>query len=88
MALIKNSGETEHDDGVVSVPDSYDKWRWSVFIGLLFILVANPYSYRLTQNVLGSAVNIANFNAPAPTGIIIHCIIFILLVRLLMNYKV
>jgi len=69
-------------------PANNDKWRWAIYIGLIFLLVSNSYTYSITQNLLGSFTNITVAGVPSAAGIVIHCIIFVLLVRLLMNCKI
>ena len=70
-----------------NAPASGDKWRWSLYIGLIFLIVANPYTYTLVNKILGSLIPIANNGCPTPAGFIIHAVVLVLLVRLLMNYK-
>ena len=70
-----------------NMPGTSDKWRWSIYIGLIFILVANPYSYSAVNHIIGSFVPIADRGCPTIAGFIIHTIVLVLLVRLLMNYK-
>jgi len=82
-----NKGEYNAEESNQN-PDSGDKWRWSIYIGLIFLIIANSYTYSVTQKIFGSFVNMTIANVPTPAGIVIHCIVFVLLVRLLMNYKV
>ena len=62
---------------------SYMKWQISIFSALIFLLVINPYTYKITQNLLGRFLGkIANSNGcPTTLGLIIHTIVYILLVR-------
>ena len=81
----ENSMESATDE---QSPDTNDKWRWAIYIGLIFLLVANPYTYNLTQRLFGSFMNVAINGCPTTSGVILHCIILIILIRLLMNYKI
>jgi hypothetical protein len=69
------------------VDSSYMKWKISIFSAFIFILVINPYTYMLTQNLLGGLLGkIAETNGcPTMRGLILHTIVYILLVRGSMN---
>jgi hypothetical protein len=62
---------------------SYKKWQISIFSAFIFILVINPYTYIVTQKLLGGFFGkIADINGcPTTLGLIIHTIVYILLVR-------
>ena len=62
---------------------SYKKWQISIFSAFIFILVIHPYTYIVTQKLLGGFVGkIADINGcPTTLGLIIHTIVYILLVR-------
>ena len=70
------------------VDSSYMKWRISIFSAFIFILVVNPYTYMLTQKVLGGLLGkIAETNGcPTMRGLILHTIVYILLVRGSMDF--
>ena len=62
---------------------SYKKWQISIFSAFIFILVINPYTYILTQKILGGLIGkIADSSGCATfLGLIIHTIVYVLLVR-------
>lgn len=62
---------------------SYKKWQISIFSALIFILVVNPYTYKLTQSVFSGLLGkIAEPNGcPTTIGLILHTLVYILLVR-------
>jgi hypothetical protein len=64
---------------------SKDKWIVSIIGGVLFLLLASPYLFGITDN-LSSLINIkiSDNGCPNSAGIILHGIIFALAVRLLM----
>ena len=68
---------------------SYKKWEISLFSALIFILVIHPYTYILTQNLLGGLIGkIADIHGcPTTLGLIIHTIVYILLIRGSMDLK-
>jgi hypothetical protein len=55
----------------------------SIFSALIFILVIHPYTYIVTQKLLGGLFGkIADINGcPTTLGLIIHTLVYILLVR-------
>ncbi len=68
---------------------SYKKWQISIFSAFIFILVVNPYTYILTQKVLGGILGKISDTSGCPTtrGLFIHTIVYILLVRGSMNLR-
>lgn len=54
---------------------------------LLFLVVANPVTYRFVNSIFGFVVKVANSNSGAPTtfGLILHSLVFGLIAYLLMN---
>lgn len=68
---------------------SYKKWQISIFSAFIFILVVNPYTYTLTQKVLGGYLGkIAEANGcPTTRGLVLHTIVYVLLVRGSMDMK-
>ena len=62
---------------------SYKKWQITIFSAFIFILVVNPYTYMLTQKLLGGLIGkIASDNGcPTLLGLLIHTIVYMLLVR-------
>ncbi len=62
---------------------SYKKWQISIFSACIFIIVINPYMYMFTQKMFGNCLGkIAETNGcPTTTGLILHTIVYILLVR-------
>ena len=68
---------------------SSKKWQISIFSAFIFILVVHPYTYIVTQKLLGGCFGkIADINGcPTTLGLIIHTIVYILLVRGSMDLK-
>lgn len=62
---------------------SYNKWQISIFSSLIFILVIHPYTYKLTQKMLGGLLGKISRSNGCPTtlGLVIHTIVYVLLVR-------
>jgi hypothetical protein len=68
---------------------SYKKWEISIFSALIFIIVIHPYTYILTQKILGGIVGKIADSSGCPTiiGLVIHTIVYVLLVRGSMDLK-
>jgi len=68
---------------------SYKKWQISIFSAFIFILVIHPYTYMVTQKLLGGILGkIADsYGCPTTLGLVIHTIVYILLVRGSMDLK-
>lgn len=66
-----------------------DKWRYTLYTTVLFLLIANPYTYKLVQLLLGGFFRIADkTGCPTWPGFIVHAVVFTLLLRVLMNYDI
>ena len=67
---------------------SSQKWKITIFSAFLFLLVVNPYTYKLTQSLLGNLVGkIAVNGCPTTTGLLLHTVVYILLVRYSMDLQ-
>lgn len=69
------------------------KWWLSIFLGLLFFILALPATYRLTGQVYGIVRASDDFiggdclpreYSPSITGVVAHSALFTLVVRLIM----
>lgn len=68
-----------------NTPTSKDKWIISVISALLFLLIASPFMYMLTNRLTNSFGMITSIGGcPNIAGLIIHTLVFLLIVRLLM----
>lgn len=64
---------------------SGDKWKYTLYTTIIFLLVANPYTYMLVQAFLGRFVYIANKKGcPSWAGFFIHALVFTLILRAIM----
>lgn len=53
------------------------KAKYSFISALVFFIVANPETYKLTQSLLGSFIEIAHpMGAATPNGLMLHTVIF------------
>lgn len=62
------------------------KWSISILSGLIFLIIASPPVYMLT-NVIFEPLGLPTIinGVVTPFGLILHTIVFILIVRLLMK---
>lgn len=56
---------------------------------LVFLIVANPAAYRLTNSMLGFVLKVSNTNSGSPTvfGLVLHAVVFGLIAYALMSIK-
>jgi len=61
---------------------SSKKWQITLFSAFLFLLVVHPYTYKVTQNLLGGVLGrISDNGCPTTRGLLLHTLVYILLVR-------
>lgn len=66
-----------------------DKWRWTLYTTVLFLILVNPMTYKLVHKLLGKIVKIADGNGcPTMSGMLIHAAVFTVLLRFLMDLKI
>ena len=67
-----------------------DKWRWTLLTVIIFLLVINPYTYIAVNTVLSKAgLKISDpSGCPTTLGLIVHTIVFMLLLRLVMEFDI
>jgi hypothetical protein len=62
------------------------KWQITFFSAFIFLLVIHPYTYYLTDRLFSRFIgNIVINGCPTTTGIILHTVVYILLVRFSMD---
>ena len=70
-------------------PSDMDKWRWTIYTTILFLIIVNPMTYKFVQKLLGSFVKVADASGcPTMNGILVHAVVFTLLLRVLMDMKI
>lgn len=67
-------------------PTSESKWLISLVSGLIFMLIASPFMFNLTQRLIGDQLNLTfvKGNVPTTTGLLVHGAVYTLIVRLMM----
>jgi hypothetical protein len=64
---------------------SGDKWKYTLYTTVIFLIVANPYMYKFVQIILGKFVKIADKGGcPTWVGFLLHAVVFTLILRAIM----
>lgn len=72
-----------------SNPSGADKWRYTIYTTILFLIIVCPLTYKIVNYILGSLVKICDKKGcPTYAGIFIHAIVFTLLLRCLMDLDI
>lgn len=67
----------------------FDKWRYTLYTTILFLIVVNPFTYKLVNMILGKVAKIADKSGcPTTIGMLVHAAVFTLLLRGLMELKI
>merc|ERR1711871_945613 len=67
---------------------SAKKWKYTLITTIIFLIVANPYTCILVNTLLGKLVKIASpVGCPTTAGLLLHAVVFTLLLRWVMNWK-
>ena len=68
------------------MPFISQKWQITLFSALIFLLVVNPFTYKLTQSLFSGLLGpIAINGCPTLVGLLLHTVVYILLVRYSMD---
>jgi hypothetical protein len=62
------------------------KAKYSFYSALVFFLIANPETYKLTQTLFGWMFTISNGGCPTPFGLFFHSFVFFLVLLGLMLF--
>lgn len=61
------------------LPGLETKAKYSFYSALVFFLLANPETYRVSQMVFGWLFTISVGGCPTPTGVVVHSVLFFLI---------
>ena len=61
---------------------NYEKWLYTLYTTIIFILVSNPLTYKFVNSIVGNIST--KKGCPTLFGFIIHTIVFTLILRLVM----
>lgn len=62
------------------------KAKYSFYSALVFFLIANPETFKVTQMLFGSFMTLANGGCPTPAGLFFHTAIFFVVLLGLMLF--
>ena len=66
---------------------TFQKWKYSVYTGIVLILLFNPGSFLLTEHLL--RIDTVDENGtPTLLGYGLHLVLFILLLRTMMDWSI
>lgn len=94
----KDKNESEYDDDEYDDDEyhddeedygSEDKWKYSLYSAIIFLLISSPYTYMLMNSLLGSVVAVSS-SAGCPTivGLLLHALVFMLIIRGMMELDI
>lgn len=83
------SEKKEHCKMLEKKVSGNDKWRYTLYTTILFLIIVNPMTYKIVNMLLGSLVKICDSKGcPTYAGIFVHAIVFTLLLRYMMDLDI
>lgn len=80
---------SNHDDTNEEDYGSSDKWKYSIYSALIFLIISSPYTYLLVNKLLGSFTKISSpTGCPTLIGLFIHAAVFALVIRGVMELDI
>ena len=70
--------------------DDQKKWMISFISAIVFVIVSTPQTFKFTNDIFEKYFcikTIDEFEKPTWSGIFLHALVFMLITRFLMNYK-
>lgn len=69
--------------------DTNDKWRYTLYTTVIFLIVVNPATFLLVNGLLGSLIKICDSKGcPTMNGILVHAVVFTLILRYMMDLNI
>lgn len=69
--------------------DSNDKWRYTLYTTVIFLIVVNPATFLLVNGLLGSFIKICDSKGcPTMNGILVHAVVFTIILRYMMDLNI
>jgi hypothetical protein len=62
------------------------KAKYSLYSALVFFLIANPETYKMTQSLFGFLFTTSSGGCPTPFGLLLHTLLFFLVLLGLMLF--
>ena len=85
---VEEEEEDYDEDEIEEAEDYRDKWRYTFYTVLVFIILGNPYLYSFLDTNLGKLLNKSSKsggNSPGIIGFVVCAIIFTFTVRWMMD---
>ena len=87
--LYDDDEELEDDEYYEDEYGSMDKWKYSLYSAIVFLIISYPYTYMVMNRLLGSFIQISSpSGCPTLVGILIHTIVFGLVIRGIMELDI
>ena len=84
--------DEEYDDDDEEEYEEYgseDKWKYSLYSAIVFLLISSPYTYMFMNSIFGSFVSISSSSGcPTMVGLLLHAIVFMLIIRGMMELDI
>ena len=69
--------------------ESSDKWRYSLYSAIIFLIISSPYAYITVSRLLGPLVSVSSpAGCPTVIGLLIHTGVFLLIIRGMMELDI
>jgi hypothetical protein len=62
------------------------KWRYSIYTGIVLVLLFNPLAFNLTHQILGFVQTKSGI--PTLIGYILHLCVFVAILRVMMDWNI
>jgi hypothetical protein len=62
------------------------KWMYSIYTGILLVILFNPLTFKLTHTIFCCIMN--KNRTPTIFGFILHLIVFVLILRWMMEWNI
>jgi hypothetical protein len=93
---VEYDDDTEYDDEEDEYDyddeDDYgylDKWRYSIYSAIVFLIISSPYAYISVNVLLKKIVKISSANGcPTLVGLLVHAVVFMLIIRGMMELDI
>lgn len=64
--------------------DSTAKWHASFMAGILFFILAMPFTFQLTDSIFRPLGFVTYDNGPTMAGLVVHSVVYLIITRILM----
>ena len=70
-------------------PSEIQKWKITLFSTVIFLVVISPFTYHLTNSLFETILGTIAINGcPTFTGLLLHTVVYILIVRYTMELNI